>query len=176
MEIDTKVAFNSVQPQDKEGIGSVALAWSTLEWFTELISWRVAGLNRLRGIAITTHMSMPQRLDVMLSLLDTALQEKQIPQQIYSDAKKESKHIKNNLAPKRNKIVHSRIVNIPAFDAHNIRKTYKARGRVETDDIPATQKEYEDITDEILDSANRLTGLLRQIEALIPRPDDAQAP
>jgi hypothetical protein len=65
----TAYQFNlPVRGDQLEAIGMVATEWSYLESIVEAAIWNLAYLDENSGAAITTHLNMPIRLDMLMTL------------------------------------------------------------------------------------------------------------
>jgi len=145
------------------GIGRVALTWAFLDGAIERIIWELSGLSSSQskekyGIAFTTHMSMPQKLDVMNALMNEVYGITEYTREL----KAISKHVRESLSTKRNEIVHSRVLNIREIDSV-FRTVYKARGQVKREAKSVTVEEYNEIAAEILEAANKVYTILAAV-------------
>ena len=141
-----------------KGIGQVALSWAYLEGGIERLIWVLSQLDQRDGIAFTTHMNMPMRIDVANTLFNSKFPNDQMT----TDFKKLSKYIKNTLSPIRNEIVHSRVLYIEDLQT-SFRTIYKARGKVVNQPKSIQPAEYDDAMDEIMKVANDVIDILKKL-------------
>ena len=153
------------------GIGKVSVAWSYLEGGIERTIWVAGRFSEQRGLAVTTHMSIPARLDAMCSMVRLAFPNSDLLEQVT----KQRKHIQNNLAPRRNEIVHSRLHYLKDLEAY-FRSTYKARGEVKAMTEKAELMEYEEAAKEILKTTNEMMDTLNQLIEQVAATDGVPPP
>jgi hypothetical protein len=166
-----QITLDHIPEEHLRGIGLVALAWSYLEGAVERVIWRLARLNDHRGQAMTTHMSMPARVNAM-----NALASHEFPSENQTaELEKIGNHIIKNLAPKRNGIVHSRVIHFENME-FSLRVHYKARGKLEKSTDPIDLKEYQETATAILKTASDLRSITAQLYRLIEKKDGALPP
>ncbi|HEV3159070.1 MAG TPA: hypothetical protein VGZ89_03675 [Xanthobacteraceae bacterium] len=165
------ITLDHIPDPHLRGIGLVALAWSYMEGALERVIWRLSRLNDMRGRAFTTHMSLPARLDTLLALANH-----EFPKEKQTDRLKGIKeHILKTLSPKRNEIVHSRVIKFDEIEVAFLTH-YKARGKIVTSVQQIDSHEYDSTAREILTTANELRGLLADYYDLIRKKDGAPPP
>lgn len=153
------------------GIGKVAAHWAFLEGTIERIIRRLLRLNDRQGIAITTHMNIGMRIDAM----SAAIKEEFPNSDLAIDLPKIGKRIRKHIAPKRNSIVHNRIVKFP--DAPEaLRIIYKARGQIVKEHEIINLSEYGAICSEMGDTTQKLLEALSEIIDLVKAKDGVPSP
>jgi len=168
-----KITLDHIPAEHHEGVGLVANSWTYLEAGVERIIWRLARVNDKRGIALTTHMSMPARLDAMCALADLEFPEAPETKRLY----KLKECIKGEkMAGARNEIVHSRVLHFPDPFGMTMRSIYKARGKVKKEAKSAIPQEYYDTSKRILDTASELREIIAAIYDLVEAKDGAPPP
>ena len=165
------ISLDHLTDSQLRGVGLVSMAWSYLEGAVERITWLSGRFQEKRALAVTTHMSINARLDAMLSIVDLEFPGSKAA----NDLSKITKHIRQNLAPRRNEIVHSRLHGIGDTGA-TFRTTYKARGKVKTDTKLSELEEYEDAARKILDTTNKLMDIMNDLYEMVIQKDGVQPP
>jgi len=95
-----------VTSKQREAIGTVAVEWSYLESVVDAAIWTLADLWREDiGLAITAHLPLPPRLDILLTLFRLQHEADERIEQL----ERLCKRIRV-LSGRRNEIVHSRWV------------------------------------------------------------------
>ena len=163
------ISLDHLPDTDLRGIGLVAVSWAYLEGALERIIWTTARLQtEKRGQAMTTHMTLRSRYQAAMALLD-----KEFPDSSPLSALKSLQNsVVNDLAGRRNEIVHSRIHKLPEFP-QTFRKVYKARGKIKEDTLVVDPSEYKHTSQDILDAANSLIDALNQTVELVRQKDGA---
>ena len=91
------------QPNLLEMVGVVASTWSIVEVVIQGAIWILARLpNADTGRAITTHMSHPMRLDILMSLAHLS----DMPTEKIRALDALCNRLRRELAPRRNEVVH----------------------------------------------------------------------
>jgi hypothetical protein len=120
---------------------------------------------------MTTHMSMPARIDAMNSLASHEFpSERQT-----GELEKIGKYISKSLAPRRNEIVHSRLIHFQEMEL-SFRMSYRARGKIEKSHSPIKLDEYQKVSREILKTASELRSIIAELYRLIEKKDGALPP
>ena len=153
------LTIDHIPNEHLNGIGLVALSWAYLEGGVERIIWRLADLDDNDGIAVTTHLNMPMRLDMANSLIHLHISDPEFIKKF----KKLAKHIKKTLSPLRNEIVHSRVLYLEQVKLA-MRATYKSRGKVSKNMKPIEISEYGDASKDIMETANEVYNLLGHLD------------
>lgn len=153
------------------GIGLVAVSWAYLEGTVERLIWSLNRLDSKRGECTTTHLTVRSRFDIATSLAHEELEQTDIPNRL----KLYATYVTNDLARQRNKIVHSRLHYDPNWQ-NPVRGTYKARGKRQKQIDRAEISEYELASREIINTANVLIGILKEINILLYERDGTLPP
>lgn len=90
-------------PEQLKAIGMVATEWQRLESIVDGAIWSLAGVSEDVGLAITTYLNVPTRLDMLKTLFHLQRGEGAANDRL----SKFCKEIRQNLSPKRGEIVHS---------------------------------------------------------------------
>lgn len=165
-----RIELDHIEDKDLRGIGLVALSWAFLEGAAERIIWRVSRIDDARGLSITTHMNYVQRLEAACTLVHSEFPDSPADKRL----PKLAKHIRKNLSPERNKIVHNRVLEFGPGATYRL--NYKARGRLVKELEPIDPQEYEITSKNILDAANELRSILADLIKLIEAKYDAPPP
>lgn len=114
-----------VRPEQLQAIGMVACEWSYLESIVEAAIWNLAGLHDDAGASITTHLGMPLRLDILMTLFRLHRDDGGEADRL----DKMCEHIRHKLSPKRGAAIHTLWVE----GDHGSPMTYsvRARGKLE---------------------------------------------
>lgn len=139
------------KPEYLQAIGLVSAEWNDLEWTLNFGIWAFLGFTDRAGQfdlgrAVTTHLNLQIRLDMLLSLVQVQLKDRHVDE----DFKKVVDKIRKNLAPKRNEIIHTQEWKFSHPDSQEgFMVQFKARGRVKSSIEKKTPNEIEEIAGEI---------------------------
>jgi hypothetical protein len=151
-------------------IGRVAVEWTKAEAGIEAIIWAFLFINdwnvtspwhrEQEGRAITTHINMLLRVDVMLSLARTCI-EREGPE---LDAIEQITKDVRLIYPKRNKVVHGLW---SPMGKMVFRQTYRARGDVSPFYDVLTLEDVKAVAAECISFGERVTAFIPVISALL---------
>jgi len=148
-----------------EGIGRVCATWPFVEGGLERIIWRLTPVDDNEGQALTTHMSLPQKIDAMLTLAS-------IKRSLDSDVQNQIKALankirgENGLAARRNEIIHSRVIMPPILADEAIRMVFKMRGKRVAHAKPVTSQEYFDLADDMAEAVNDIVEIIHALRTV----------
>jgi hypothetical protein len=143
-----------VRPDQLQAIGMVACEWSYLESIIEAAIWNLAYMvDEETGMAITTHLGMPQRLDMLLTLFHKRFGEG--PD--YDALRKHCGHIRHQLSAKRGGIIHRRWVE--GDQASPMQFIVSARGKLEHSKEGRPVSHIRRIASEIAEQSAQLRAL-----------------
>jgi len=83
-------------------IGLIAVYWSFVERTVEMILWTLTPLKQLRAQAVTTHLGLRTRADIIRSLAHMSFPDTPTEQQLNNLLGR----MESELAPKRNNVIH----------------------------------------------------------------------
>lgn len=145
-----------VNSDQLEAIGMVACEWSYLESIIEAAIWNLANLyEEETGMSITTHLGMPQRLDMLLTLFHQRHGESDD----YKALVKHCEAIRHGLSRKRGGVVHRRWVR--GDYGSPMQFVVNARGKLEQSKRGRPASEIHDIAHQISEKSTALRKLLR---------------
>lgn len=163
------LSLDHIPPEHHLGIGLVSNAWSHLEGAAERIIWRLLRCNDDAGVALTTHIGIRQRLDIVSSLVKLEFPSSKAAKAFPSLTRR---ILGKEIYGKRNEIVHSRTLHLDT----TIRPTYKARGVLKKELKLAGIGEYEKTAKAILIETDKLLIFLAEIIDLVTQKDGEHPP
>lgn len=161
----TDYQFNlPVRSDQLEAIGMVACEWSYLESIIEAAIWNLAYISkRETGMSITTHLGMPSRLDMALTLFHQSFGDGDD----YIGFKKRCEHIRKILSPKRGGVIHTRWVE--GEYGSPMQFMVRARGKLEHEKRGRPASEIRDVASQIAAQSAQLSDLLAHL-GVVPIP------
>jgi hypothetical protein len=151
-----RITLDHIPDKSLRAIGEVAAMWSVLEGAAERLVWRVGSLPETIGLCITTHMPLANRFDAA-----AALMKERFPGSPHiARLPKLAEHIRKNLAPKRNNIVHSRVIHLGSDTDPSFQLQYKARGTLRKELASLDEPTTKELVREIAEAAAELRDML----------------
>jgi hypothetical protein len=153
-----------VRSDQLEAMGMVAAEWSYLESIIEAAIWNLAGLyDEETGMSITTHLGMPARLDMLLTLFHRRFRDGGD----YEDLKQQCGHIRGELSGKRGGVIHRRWVEGAAGSPMQF--IVSARGKLAHEKRGRPASELQAVAGEIAERSAKLRAFL-QANGVLPPP------
>jgi len=116
-------------------LGMVAYKWAHMEKQLEFTIWAFSSLKEKQGAAITTHMSIPQKLQAIKTLGELKFKGDVINRELNSLIKRTEV-----LSTERNNFLHG-LWNPKINDEHWVLSLYKARGKLQYERRPVPVEE-----------------------------------
>lgn len=141
-----------LKPEHLQAIGMVSVEWSYLEHVVSEAIWDYAYIDHIHGRCVTSHMSVPMRLDVLKSLFFEHFGDSEQYKKLSTLVEKVK-----NVAGERNKIAHA-----SWFESENVlgntvtMATIKARGKLVMKLTDVNAEQIRQIADSIEDVGNQL--------------------
>jgi hypothetical protein len=152
-----------VKSDQLQAIGMVACEWSYLESIIEAAIWNLAGLyHEDIGMAITTHLGMPPRLDMLLTLYH----QHHGDDDKYKALKKLCDNIRRPLSAARGGVVHRRWVE--GEYGSPMQFVVTARGKLEQSKKGRPASEIRGVARQIAEKSKELRDLLGVNDAWSP--------
>lgn len=139
-----------------QAIGNLAAHWAYLEWVTEYAIWAALGINANQGSAITTHVGMVSRCQMILIL---------IHQQFPAGHCKPMEWLLGRIDKarvQRNDIIHFIWMHSRSGAAMSAIKI-TAKGKLKIDKREMTAGQIRAVTSEVFDLVSEMMGLLEDM-------------
>jgi hypothetical protein len=154
-----------VQRDQLEAIGMVAVEWAYLESVIEAAIWNLAGIySENTGAAITTHLGVPPRLDMLMTLFRLARGDGDEANQL----DKMCKTIRGNLSSQRGEAVHTRWVE--GDHGSPMMYTVRARGRLERSKKDRSAAKLQETAAAIAEQSTELRRFFVTRGVIFPHP------
>ena len=159
------------KPDYLQAIGLVSAEWNELELVINAGIWLFLGFTATEnqfdlGRAVTTHLNLPIRLDILLSLVHEQLNDRRADERF----KQIANEIRKDLSPKRNKIIHAQDWRFSHPDSpEGFIVRFKARGRVESSIEKMMPNEITEIAVEIAETNEILLDMIIEFSNRLPK-------
>lgn len=148
---------SSLPDNTLRAIGRVTVRWSAIEFTMQAVAWHLLDVDRIKGLAVTAHLTLPRLTDLVLTLID----------HVYGHGEKwerASALLRRVGAAgiERNNIVHAVWIG-RGLNGLAEAMTHKARGKLQRGHIFLSAKEIDAVADRILRLERELVLFLHEL-------------
>jgi hypothetical protein len=144
-----------VNSEQLQAIGMVAAEWSYLESILDTAIWGLGYMEEDTGAAVTTHLSVPARIDMLVTLFHN----REGDADATTKLRKICDTIRQSLSRKRGEVIHTRWITGEA--GTDLSYSVRARGRLERTKKVWPASEIRDIAAEIAQCSDQLQAFLQ---------------
>ncbi len=152
--------LRDIPDEHLRAIGLVSLHWSAFETMIFRMIWLFSGMSVEDCRALVTHMSFPQRIDALVTMVGLVAPDSPEHKALAKFAENE---IKKKLSAKRASIVHLDWWPDDLVPSHIKGKLYKARGSLKEESLRMSEADILAIAEEIRAQTSEFVGLVAEI-------------